>query len=85
MIKGRLFPFIPERLIAANAAVLTSPPKPETADRGALKGLALLAVAPFIGLAYLILMPLIGFAVFFVVLGMGLAKKLRGQGAEDIG
>lgn len=55
------------------------------ADTGLLRGLALLAVAPLIGLAYLVLMPLIGFALFFVVLGMGLAKKLCGQRAEDIG
>lgn len=55
------------------------------ADIGYPKKLALLAVAPLIGLAYLVLMPLIGFAVFFVVLGMGLAKKLGGQRVEDKG
>lgn len=61
-------------LTDAGYAVRTDARRRDAIER--LKGLALLAVAPFIGLAYVVLMPLIGFAVFFAVLGTGLAEML---------
>jgi DNA-binding NtrC family response regulator len=81
----------PQRMVGASPAPAPEPVTPAVAvrpvaevaraaapaasDMGLLKGLALVAAAPFIGLAYVVFLPFIGFAMLFAALGLSLAKK----------